>query len=150
MFRHIARSWRFSFVAMVICVSACSEASNEKADELTSPPVASYTLSLPAPQLTVQAGASVSTTTVLLARTNFRDKVSLTVENLPRGVVADISNPDSTTVAFLSISVDATAPLGTYPGVVVRGVAHNLADRTTSFTLTIAPPPIPGMKSRFR
>jgi hypothetical protein len=76
-------------------------------------------------------------TLVTLARTNFTDGVTLSVENVPVGVGFS-SDPDPATGndAVLTLTVDGAVATGDY-ALTLRGTSASLPDVTTPFTLTV-------------
>lgn len=102
------------------------------------PPAPGYVIS-PTPALSVSPGSSSPLSTLHLLRTNFTGTVTLSVDSLPPGVTAVFYpvNPTSGGSSQFWLSVDPDAFPGTYPNLLVRGVASGLADRTAPLTLTI-------------
>ena len=110
---------------------------------ITAPPPASgYAISL-TPALSVSQGSSSLLTPLYLLRTSFTEDVTLSVDSLPTGVTAFFypANPTSASSSGFWLSVDPDAVPGTYPNLLVRGVASGLTDRTAPLTLTIAEAP---------
>jgi hypothetical protein len=102
------------------------------------PPAPGYTIS-PTSALSVSPGSSSPLSTLYLLRTNFTGNVTLSVDSLPTGVTAVFYpvNPTSGSSSLFWLSVAPNAVPGTYPNLLVRGVASGLADRTTPLALTI-------------
>ena len=98
-----------------------------------------FLLSLSPSSLSLQAGTGNVATSVLLARTNFSDVVTLSVEGLPAGVTATLSTTspaaDST---LLTLSALTTTAAGTYP--IVMRAKSALVDRTATLSLTVTAP----------
>src|SRR5688572_29670102 len=115
-----------------VTITATSEGQLGTAQAVvTAPPLPGYTIS-PTPALSVSPGSSSPLSTLYLLRTNFTGDVTLSVDNLPTFVTAVFYpvNPTSGSAPQFWLSVAPHAVPGTYPNLLVRGVASGLADRT--------------------
>jgi endoglucanase len=104
-----------------------------------------YTMSCNPPSLTVNRGASGSSTCTLTRTGNFTGAVAFSVTGLPTGVSAAFS-PASTTgnSTVLTLNASSTAALGMV-NLTVTGTATGLAARTSGITLTVASGPTGGV-----
>ncbi len=106
-------------------------------------PVTAIALSASPAQLSVQQGAT-GTSTLTLARTNFSGAVTFTVSNLPAGVTASVSSSQTTgTSVTLTVQVAATAATTT-SNVTVVASAAGVASATVTIALTVTPAPVSG------
>ncbi len=97
-----------------------------------------YTLSLSPAALTVDPGAT-GTTTVTIARTNFTGAVTLSLGNAPTGVTGSFNPAAPTgTSSTLTVSVGAAVAAGTY-NLTVDGTGAP-GNRSTPLTLTVSAP----------
>jgi len=97
-----------------------------------------YTLSLSPAALTVDPGAT-GTTTVTIARTNFTGAVTLSLGNAPTGVTGSFNPAAPTgTSSTLTLSVGAAVAAGTY-NLTVDGTGAP-GNRSTPLTLTVSAP----------
>jgi len=106
-----------------------------------------YTLSLSPAALTVDPGAT-GTTTVTIARTNFTGGVTLSLGNAPTGVTGSFNPAAPTgTSSTLTVSVGAAVAAGTY-NLTVDGTgapgkpldtAHPHGERARDYTLSLTP-----------
>src|SRR3989454_93914 len=97
-----------------------------------------YTLSLSPAALTVDPGAT-GTTTVTIARTNFTGAVTLSLGNAPTGITGTFNPAAPTgTSSTLTVSVGAAVAAGTY-NLTVDGTGAP-GNRSTPLTLTVSPP----------
>jgi len=98
-----------------------------------------YALSLASAALTIDQGAT-GTTTVTLTRINFTDAVTLRLGNAPAGVTGtfDPAAPTGTT-STLTVSVSATVAPGLY-NLTVDG-SGTVGNRSTPLTLTVSAAP---------
>src|SRR5256885_1376009 len=98
-----------------------------------------YTLSLSPAALTVDPGAT-GTTTVTIARTNFTGAVTLSLGNAPSGVTGSF-NPAAPpgTNSTLTVGVGAAVAPGVYNLTV--GGTGSPGNRSTPLTLTVSPAP---------
>src|SRR6266516_4352386 len=97
-----------------------------------------YTLSLSPAALTVDPGAT-GTTTVTIARTNFTGAVTLSLGNAPTGITGSFNPAAPTgTSSTLTVSVGAAVTAGTY-NLTVDGTGAP-GNRSTPLTLTVSPP----------
>src|SRR2546426_1011405 len=97
-----------------------------------------YTLSLSPAALTVDPGAT-GTTTVTIARTNFTGAVTLSLGNAPTGITGTFNPAAPTgTSSTLTVSVGAAGAAGGAKPTVERGGAPG--NRSTPLTLTVSPP----------
>src|SRR5207302_1633834 len=98
-----------------------------------------YTLSLSPAALTVDPGAT-GTTTVTIARTNFTGAVTLSLGNAPTGVTGSFNPAAPTgTSSTLTVSVGAAVAAGTY-NLTVDGTGAP-GQRSTPLTLTVRAAP---------
>lgn len=108
--------------------------------ELTVEEAAEYSLTLSPISLSVEQGSS-GTVDVTLARTNFTEEVTLSLENAPPGVTGAFSpNPTTGDASVLTIEVAASATPDQY-ALTVRGTSASLSDETASLTLTVTEAP---------
>src|SRR5207249_2177889 len=97
-----------------------------------------FTLSLSPAALTVDPGAT-GTTTVTIARTNFTGAVTLSLGNAPTGVTGTFNPAAPTgTSSTLTVSVGAAVAAGTY-NLTVDGTGAP-GNRSTPLTLTVSAP----------
>src|SRR5947199_272171 len=97
-----------------------------------------YTLSLSPAALTVDPGAT-GTTTVTIARTNFTGAVTLSLGNAPTGVTGSFNPAAPTgTSSTLTVSVGAAVAAGAY-NLTVDGTGAP-GNRSTPLTLTVSAP----------
>lgn len=100
-------------------------------------PGTDFNLSLLLPSLSLVPGETGTNTLTISRAIGYTADIVLTASGLPQGVsAAFLPNPASGTTSQLTLTSQATAPLGTY-SVTVTGTAGALA-RTASITLTIA------------
>ena len=102
-------------------------------------PAGGYTLSMTPATLTIQQGAS-GTSTVNITRTNaFAGAVTLAATGLPNGVTAAF-NPTAPTGNTSTLTLTASATAATGPATVtITGTATGLANQTTTLALTVNP-----------
>jgi hypothetical protein len=123
-----------------VTITATSEGRLGTAQAMvTDPPLPGYSLSLSTSALSVSPGSwSPLSTRLYLHRTNFTGNITLSVDSLPTGVTAAFYPVDGTSgISWMFSLRVANAVPGTYPNLLVRGVASGLADRTAPLTLTI-------------
>jgi endoglucanase len=129
-----------TYYYVVTAVNAAGEsAASSQASATPQPPVSGFTLTATPSSLTVNRGAS-GTSSIAIARTSFPDQVTFSAAGLPSGVSASFS-PASTTgnSTTLTLTASSTATLGAAT-VVVTGAAGSTT-RTVSLALTVAAAP---------
>ncbi len=101
-----------------------------------------FALSANPSSLTINRGAS-GTSTITITRTGgFASSVALSANGLPSGVTASFAPPSTTgDSSVLTLAASSTATLGTAP-VTITGVGGGLT-RTTQINLTVNQPPTP-------
>jgi len=106
------------------------------------PAASSYTVALAPASLSIQQGAS-GTSTLTLSRTNFTGAVALAVTGAPAGVTVSVS-PASVTgnEAVLTIQAADNATVGN-ASLTVTATATGLANRTATLPLAITQRPLP-------
>jgi hypothetical protein len=105
---------------------------------VTQPP--SYALSVSLPVLTVAQGG-IAPVTVQLVRTNYDSPVTLSLSGNP-GITASFgANPVPGGSVPMTVGVAAGVAPGSYD-VILRGAAAGLADRTTTFSVTVIDDPL--------
>lgn len=114
----------------------------------------SYSLTVPAPGITVSAGSAPisaiqgtsATVPITITRTNgATSAVTLAVEGLPTGVTGAFSPspiPSAENTSTLNLIVGSGAPVGTST-VTVRATGTGLTDQTATFQLTITASSVP-------
>ena len=142
----VSNSIRLSLIpSLVLCALACHDVTPSEPQRVTVPitgpitatPPPDYSLQLGNTTLSAPRGWYGSITTLKLTRSNFTGAVTLSVENLPPGVSARLTESAFNYAGGLRLEVASDAPTGTFTNVLIRGVADGLADRTTPLTLTI-------------
>jgi hypothetical protein len=110
--------------------------------EPASAPSPDFSLSANPSSLTVNRGAS-GTSTITISRLNgFNGSVALTASGLPSGVTASFSPASTTgTTSTLTLTASSTATLGAAT-ITVTGTGGSLT-RTTPINLTVNAPPVP-------
>jgi hypothetical protein len=102
------------------------------------PPPPDFSLSASPGSLTINQGASGTSTITVNKLNGFNSSVSLSASGLPSGVTASF-NPSSTTgTSTLTLSASSTATTGT-SNVTITGTSGSLT-HNTSVTLTVNPP----------
>jgi hypothetical protein len=105
---------------------------------VTQPPA--YALALSLPGLVIARGG-VAPVTVQLSRTNYSAPVTLSLTGTP-GITASFgTNPVSGSSAPMTVAVAAGVAPGNYD-MILRGVGAGLADRSTSFPVTVTADPL--------
>ena len=105
---------------------------------VTQPPA--YALSLSLPGLVIARGG-VAPVTVQLSRTNYNAPVTLSLTGIP-GITASFgTNPVPGSSAAMTVAVAAGVGPGTYD-MILSGIAAGLAERTTSFPVTVTADPL--------
>jgi hypothetical protein len=105
---------------------------------VTQPPA--YALSLSVPLLTIARGG-IAPVTVQLSRTNYDAPVTLSLAGTP-GITASFgTNPVSGGTAPMTVAVAAAVAPGSYD-LVLRGAGPGLADRNTTFSVTVTADPL--------
>jgi endoglucanase len=106
------------------------------------PPTPDFALSASPAGLTINRGAS-GTSTITIARTGgFTSSVALSAGGLPTGVTPSFAPPSTTgDSSVLTLTASSTATLGMTP-ITITGVGGNLT-RTTTINLTVSQPQPP-------
>ena len=101
------------------------------------PAVPGFSLSASPGSLSVQQGASASSTVIISAQTGFNGSVSLSASGLPSGVTATFASPSSTSQSTVTFSASLTAAIGTFD-VRITGTSASISSATT-ITLALTP-----------
>ncbi len=92
--------------------------------------------------LTIAHTEEKKLTVTVIPLNGFNSIVGLSVENVPTGVTATFSSPDTSTTSELMVKVSDVAKIGDYP-VTVKGIAGTNAV-TQTLALAIKPKVVPG------
>ena len=101
-----------------------------------------FALSATPASQTVTQGGSTSYTLAISPLGGFSGAVSLSATGLPAGANASFSPNPATNSSTMSVSTGVAVPTGTFP-VTITGTSGALT-HTTSVTLVVNPPPMPG------
>ncbi len=104
----------------------------------------SFTLAAAPTAVSVQAGATGTSTVTITRVDGYAQAVALTASGVPEGVQATFAPASVTgTTSTLTLVVGAAVTPGAYP-ITVRALGPNVAEQTTTVTLTVTAPPPAG------
>lgn len=117
---------------------------------VTPAPGGTVSLALTPATASITAGQTSVTTIAITRGGGFAAGVDLTISGAPSGMTTTIStaNPVTTNSVTLTVSTPASLTPGPY-SLIVRGNSAGIAEATTTFTLTVDPPPSTSVAWRY-
>ncbi len=125
----------------ITCTSGTLTHTTTISINVTAPPVPNYSLIPSPPSVTVNRGATATSTITVSPVNGFAGSVALSATGMPTGVTATFSPNPTTGTSTLTFTASSTAALGAAT-VTVTGTSGTLS-HTTSIALTVAAPPPP-------